>query len=338
MEKTIIVRNCLLLLMLLLIISLPSVVQAYPYRVSVTWGSTYHPTGDDPDPNWWSTYEQPAQSYTASYITSLSSGLAGPNWIGNNFYGSSTTSSYVYQCSDSIEDTPYYVFLATFHVGDMYPKMIEGGSWEIVGYYWEPNYQIWIPIYEWVVTGTTRHYAYYGSQGTSNGIVDKYLYPHTGSKHRFTFIYTCVNGGLIDIDGNGSYDCYGFVDTQNGTEIVGMPYAWTKKTNLSWNGYASPDSNDYAYIGFENISKWMCDNSEFGYYNYGDFVRRFYDYALGSHYSINDALDMAMLQVTLGMQDFGDSVLYNGYNAYAFGQTWKSRMRVFGDGSMNLPY
>ncbi|MEM2099372.1 MAG: hypothetical protein QXU99_06505 [Candidatus Bathyarchaeia archaeon] len=220
----------------------------------------------------------------------------------------------------------------------MYPKLVDGYAWEIVGWYWDEEYQMWWPIYEYVYVGTTRHYAYYGSQGASNGIEDLYLYSHTGAKHRFTFIYTCANGGLIDINGDGYYDFYGFVDTQNGTGIVGMPFAWTQRTDLSWNGYASPDYSGYAYIGFENISKWMCDNSEFVYYNYGDFVRHFYYYALVSHYQINTALNWAMLDMTFGAQNFGASALYNGYNAYAFGQTWRSRMRVFGDGSMILPW
>ncbi|MEM2099371.1 MAG: hypothetical protein QXU99_06500 [Candidatus Bathyarchaeia archaeon] len=54
MDKTTIVRSCSLLFLLLLVVSLPSIVQGY--HVGVTWGSTYHNTAWDPDPYWWSTY------------------------------------------------------------------------------------------------------------------------------------------------------------------------------------------------------------------------------------------------------------------------------------------
>jgi len=350
MDKTTIIKKCSILALLVLFF-LPSVVHGY--HVGVTWGPTYHPTQYDPDPYWFATYEEPEHRDACQYITNLIwSGQAGSNWVGNNFYGSCTTASYVYQCSDLVQGNPNYDFLATFHVGDMYPNMVSGGYWQFVGYEWgvveyyyDPNLGEWVevwgwvPIWEWIYTGPTRHYAYYGSQGASNGIEDSSLYSHTGGKHRFTFIYTCSNGNLIDIDGDGAYNFYGFVDTQNGTGIVGMPFAWTRRTDLSWNGYADPDNSGYAYIGFENISKWMCDSSEFYTQNYADFVEHFYDYALDDHMSVSDALDRAMLDMTNNAQNFGQSVVYNGYDAYdpASQRTWRSRMRVFGDGNMVFP-
>lgn len=232
-----------------------------------------------------------------------------------------------------------YDFLATFHVGDMYPKFVDGGYWAITGYYWDEAYQVWIPIWEWIYTGTTRHYAYYGSQGASNGVEDLYLYSHTGWKHKFTFIWTCANGGLIDRDGNGYYDCYGYVDTDHGTGIVGMPYAWTQRTDLSMYGYSNPDYSGYAYIGFENVSKYMSDNSEFQSYNYGDFCRHFYYYALVCHYSINTALNAATVDMLGSGHTFADTSLYQGYWTWdnEHGQWWKCYMRVIGDGSMSLP-
>jgi len=303
--------------------SLPSIVQGSSH-VGVTWGSTYHNTTFDPDPDWYSTYEAPAMNDTTKYIMNLIwTGQAGPNWIGNNFFGAMTTATNVYQVSDIIQGSADYDYLSTFHVGDMYPTIISG----------------------------TRHYAYYGSQGADNGIIDTNLYPHTGWKHLFTFIYTCTNGGLIDIDGDGDYDFYGFVDMQNDTGIVGMPFAWTHTTDLSWDGYDDPDYSGYVYIGFENISKWMCDSSEFINYNYGEFVKRFYYYSMVYHSTINTALNWAMLDMTSGEENFGASGLYNGYWARnpAFDPSqnstyptnwewWWSRMRVFGDGNMELPY
>lgn len=84
------------------------------------------------------------------------------------------------------------------------------------------------------------------------------------------------------------------------------------------------------------ISKPMCDNSEFGNYNYADFVEHFYSHALVDNDCIKDALDDAMREMTGNQQNFGDSVLYNGYYLTVFGESWFSRMRVFGDGNLLL--
>ena len=252
MDKTAVFKVSTLLLILLFAALLPLVKGGYD--VSVTWGSTYHPTDNDPDPNWYAQYEEPEHYDTCDYITYLIWGdYAGESWIGNNFYGSSTTDEYVYQCSSSVEAITQYDSLMTFHVGDMYPDWVYGCHWEIVGYWYDEENMQWIPIWDWVYEGPERHYAYYGSQGSSNGIEDYQVYGHTGPKHRFTFIYTCANGGLIDTDDDGDYDCYGYVDTQYGSGIVGMPYAWTQCSGLSWDGYGDPDYSGYAYIGFENI-------------------------------------------------------------------------------------
>jgi hypothetical protein len=84
----------------------------------------------------------------------------------------------------------------------------------------------------------------------------------------------------------------------------------------------------------------MCDSSEFYTHNYGEFVRQFYYYAIGCHWPVNSALDQAMRDMTNWSQNFGQSAVYNGYWAYdPAHDIWAwSMMRVFGDGSMVLPY
>ncbi len=281
-------------------------------HVSVNWGSTYHNTQWDPYPTWFATYEQPSQSYTCSYITSLAQ--AEPNWVAANNYGSSTRSSYVYANSQAIQGSGTYDFLATFHVGDMYLTDVNG----------------------------ERHYNYYSSfnPGTTEGISDRELYNYTGSKHRFTFIYTCVNGGLIDPDNDGDFDGYGYMSQQYpSTGAVGMPFAWTLRADLSWDGFANPDYSGYCYIGFQNTSKWTCDTSGLINHNYGEFVRRFYDYSLNYHYSIITSLNWAMQDMTNWQQSFQSSELYNGYWLYdpAHNVNVWCKMRVIGDGGMALP-
>ena len=311
MGKTIIRKIfalCLAFSMISLISLTPSA-QAV-WHVSVNWGSLYHPTQWDPSPTWYETYELPEHSEVCGYITTLVDfGYAGEDYVAANNFGEDTTTTYVYENSAAIEYYSYYDFLATFHVGDMYPADYSG----------------------------ERHYAYY-TDSAYNGVEDDPLYDYTGNKHYFTFIYTCVNGGLIDTDDDGDLDCYGY----NGNYgIVGMPYAWTHRTNLSWDGYWSPDYSGYAYIGFENISQWMCNNGEFYQWtncNYAGFVELFYYYTLADHENVGASLDWAMYDATSGNKWYYDSWLYNGYWAYDSAHdisAW-SRMVVLGDSTMFL--
>jgi hypothetical protein len=276
-------------------------------HVSAAWGPEYYPTSYVPptlDPMYikWYNYERPAQSATTAHITSLAS-TAGSNWVGSNYYGASTTNTSVYTHSNAIRIGSTYDFLATFHVSDFYPINI-GGTW---------------------------HYGYYGHNGISNGILDKDLVSYTSAKNKFTFIWTCTNG-WVNIPSSINY--YYYLDTSNNTGIVGMAYAWTQKNNMCTTGYISPDNSGVTYIGFENTSKWLSDNSDFKTRNYGDFCREFYN-NLFNHDSVKTSLDKASAYSMGGSTyKFSNTVIYNGY--------WDSgyfcRMRVLGDGNMVLPY
>lgn len=331
--KKIYLYLCSIFLAILMMCSSAPLAQGATH-VSVTWSPAYHPPTYLPGYNqqWFDNYEKPAQSSITNYITNTAP-QAGSNWVSKNNLGSNTNAQYVYQNSQAIQSTSSYDFLATFHVGDFYPKPITNGYYVEVGEYWNEAYEMWFPLYEWV-TGTTTHYAYYGSNGASNGIVDRDLYQYTGAKHKFTFIWTCVNGGLNIKPGGG----YGYEDTTHWTGIVGMPYAWTRKSNMSTNGYSSPDNSGVAYIGFENTSKYLTDNSDFITYNYGDFGKEFYYNLLVKHYTVKESLNAAAAKVMGGSQyNFSHTTLNTGYlDPSGTGNT--CRMRVIGDGNMVLPY
>ncbi|MCL1969898.1 MAG: hypothetical protein FWF66_00260, partial [Candidatus Bathyarchaeota archaeon] len=169
----------------------------------------------------------------------------------------------------------------------------------------------------------------------TNGVVDTTLSSYTGAKHKFTFIWTCVNGGTT-VNGVSNY---GYTDA-NG-RVVGMPLAWTQKTNLSKTGYTNPDGSGYAYIGFENTSKYLTDNRDFINGNYGDFCRQFYYYAFVQHLPIKTSLDRATQDVMANPKvTFASTSLYNGYwfTNTVHGITSRCYMRVIGDGNMVLPY
>ena len=178
---------------------------------------------------------------------------------------------------------------------------------------------LWYPVYEWVETGPTQHYNYYADYTNDDAysyrIRDSSLWYYGGSKERFTMIWTCSNAALMDRDSDGIGDTYGY-DDPLGTGAVGMPYAWTSTTGMSQNGYTNPDSSNYCYIGFENLSRDLTYNVEFGMYghNNGDFVRNFYQHAASQHHTIINSLNEATRDVTNNDKYyFSQTELYSGY-------------------------
>jgi len=320
MKKTIFKTSGALLFALLLC-SISGSAQG-DYHVGVTWGSEY---GQE-------SAENLEHFYVCSDIHYEFESTSG--WVSNNFFGGSTTASNVYQCSDDVRDTPSYDYLATFHVGHMWPNMVEYGHWEL-DYYDEYG----MPHFVWVVDGEVRHYAYYGSQGSYNGIEDAYMYSHGGAKNYFSMIWTCTNADLFYNQGTE----YGYYESAHGTGVVGMPYAWTQLLNLDTTGYgANPGASDFCYIGFENVSKTFLEAFEgSATYNYGDFVRQFFHHALNHNDPINTALDhatndMGVYQITAFNSPNND--LYYGWDeeVEGFEDPWRCIMRVYGDGSNTL--
>lgn len=209
------------------------------------------------------------------------------------------------------------------------------------------NYTVWGVIYcippGWPVDfiPVTR-YALYTSYGNEY-VKDEEIYYsiHGGSNLHFVFLWSCALGNEI-----GRFDYNYWIDQYHwyvGVGPVGMPYAWTHRdyTKMSSDGYASPDSGSYCFIGFEGFAMPMSEEiPDSGGKNYGDFVKKFYDYAIGEGFSIKQALDGASQDV-FGEESFNQTSLYNGYEKYLpdpFNEIWPGKMRVYGNGNDYLPH
>jgi len=220
-------------------------------------------------------------------------------------------------------------YVTLFHYGDWWATN------ETADYYWTPdgyNWQHW--------TEQVEHYNYYDNYGELVGDIE--IYPQTDQGHHyFVFLWTCVNGeicGYYDSDWSGYY--MGGYLIKYGTGPVGMPFSWMHQTGLSSNGYASPDSSDYCFIGFENVSRWLNDTTGYGSYTYANFTKKFYEEALQDDHTIKQALDHAA-EYTFGQgKTFADTELYTGYNVYLPDKppyNFWSKMRVWGNGNNVLP-
>lgn len=161
------------------------------------------------------------------------------------------------------------------------------------------------------------------------------IYPYTANNHRFVFLWACAQGDEVG----------GYVSGYH----RGMPYAWSHRSSLSQDGYASPDTGNYVFIGFENMSRrlsyWPTANNSYKYW-----LVFFYYFALNG-YSIKDALDEASKLVWGPNRPFYTTELYNGYwernpqfdpnkpPSYPLNwEWWWSKMRVYGNGARTLPH
>ena len=308
---------------------------AFAYHASITWGSQHNVEVN---------YELPAMHYTTSYINSQFTAQSYV-WAAQDAFNVNgmTNATIVYSTTNYIQQSSTYDFNTNFHVGHFYPSTEQYSGWQLVGWTYDPETYEWYPIFEWVETGPTEHYNYYADylydESVSQAIRDSVLCYYGGSKERFTFIWTCSNAALMDLDNDNIGDTYGYIDPLN-TGLVGMPYAWTGITTMSQNGYASPDSSNYCYIGFENLSRDLTNNVEFGAYNhnYGDFVRYFYYHAATEHHSIITSLNEATRDASNNnLTYFWQTDLYNGYYEVNEQGNFSCRMRVFGNGNLVLP-
>jgi hypothetical protein len=321
------IKTRVTLIALFLLVTLITTIFLAPVQAShvlVAWGE--ETTQQNPA-------EQEADNYTCSYITADGVG----NWYSANFYGSMTTPYNVYTSNDDVRDCEDYDYLATFHVGDMYPKFVDYGHLELGWHGMEPYYY-------YVIDGYTRHYAYYCVDGNnSEGVIDYLLGSHTSWKNQFTFIWTCASGdwietsimrdaSFVEVDGY-TVNNYYFFDLND--KLVGMPAAWTNYDfTLEPDGYGSPGSGNVCYISFLNTSLGLCDDAEFGgLSNYGEFVRLFYDFAILYNMNIHDSLYYSMVYNGIN-GGFDASWLYQGYSINGY----DCRMMVYGNGGITLPH
>ncbi|WNZ28675.1 MAG: DUF2341 domain-containing protein [Candidatus Bathyarchaeota archaeon] len=202
--------------------------------------------------------------------------------------------------------------------------------------YCETNYNYTAIFYKghfWTTTcpwscGNTHYVMYDNSSAT---IIDYEINSNmTSGTHDFVFLWMCEVGGTNEtggIDANHSW---------------GMLASWMDRDDLGSNGYSSPDGTDHVFISFENTSVDFCIPTGFDSYNYSHFAYLFFDYALNSFMTVNEALDAASEDV-FNQADFGSTALYNGYN-----YTWydpripgyvedKCYLRIYGDGDHIIP-
>ena len=342
MSKQKIGISTLILVSLLFISAYAPVASAY--KASANWGSYYLQTPD----------EITTTNDVCQHIyNTLDSAY---NWDAVNFAGTQTTATNIYQTNTNVKADSTCAYLATFHAGNWYCSDIEGYRIEFI------DNGGWV-YPEWVSAGYTRHYNFYPNNGVG-GIEDRSI-PGC-AKAKFTFIYTCMNGGLYwnSVGGQiveGPTDAgnqhsgtstnnamYAYLDTDKSTGEVGMPYKWLGDTSRSTNGYLYPDSSGYCYIGFQGRDPDLYQVWEQGSYSgtprYADWVKEFYN-QLSQGVTVKQALDGATNTIDSSITYFSGCSLYKGYD---FGYDTRigsptfhqwvllGQMRVLGDSSIKL--
>jgi hypothetical protein len=171
----------------------------------------------------------------------------------------------------------------------------------------------------------------------SHGVYDMDIYSTITypDKIDFAFINTCLSADLSQqawLTGNWPP----YPDRPRG-----MAFAFTHRligSQMSSDGYSSPDGSGQCYIGFPWGSASLEQSiPKDGGLLYWGWIIRFFDTALHTTNTVNQALDTASLQ-TWGTT-FGSSPLHTGFCAYWW-PSWypdtNSRMVVYGDGTVHL--
>lgn len=334
---------CTLLLLLAAFVSVLGVRSVSATQVAMEWGHLNNSSPPDPTELQWETV-----------ICSQ---------IGNMFQGTGTWSQ---QDAYNALTTAYNVDITLKYVS--YPP--NGVTWGTT--WWVGDFLHPTPY----IPGPYGHFAFYGDTSSSNNIWDnKDVYQYATyygtqpSKQYFSFIWTCANGGrywtnqyggwqnISGITWSAPYNpggtpsnpnpVYGYYDNYFHTGAVGMPYAWTARTDMSIDGYMYPSGN-YAYVGWENISPYMKDTPSAGWTSTGlqyiYFPYYFYRYALGldnggTHGSIKQSLNYAATMTFGPGYNFPNSILNIGeWRQDPQGGWWYCKMRLFGNGNLVHPY
>lgn len=153
-------------------------------------------------------------------------------------------------------------------------------------------------------------------------------------KHRFVFLWACFQGNM---PGNDTPTAHG------------MAYCWTRQPNLSQDGYGSPDSRPYCFIGFQMASPRLSEVVKESTNNlYKHWLVFFYYYALNGN-NIKDALDKAckIVGYSEGWMD-SSNVLRTGFWTYfppeflppgippSPDNRYQGQMKVYGNANINL--
>jgi len=184
------------------------------------------------------------------------------------------------------------------------------------------------------------HYGVYDCEGyniTGGETIKDYeiynkIYDEGYGSHDFVFLWTC---GAGDPSRLGS---------TSGSHGWGMCASWmginNAATSLSDDGYDDPDGNDRCFIGFDYLSIWYTNSTNYSNWNYGHFIYYFYMHALQQYWTINMALDAAS-ELTHGDDVlYEDTPLYGGYSIWDPRETppvsVDSAMHVWGDGNLTI--
>jgi hypothetical protein len=230
-----------------------------------------------------------------------------------DYYGGATSKSTILNVISEVNNN--YDYSAVWHYG-------HGTTYTMYG--------IWVPWGGPPYYVPIEHHRYWDSYGEN--VFDNEIYPLTGSgTNKFVFMWTCGSAqwiGYYDWSWQNEYGTY------YGTGAVGMPFAWTHTDGLSDDGYTSPDSTEYAFLGFYNWAKPLSVEAGNGK-TYGDFIKKFYQYALQENEPINKALDDAATYVW--GTTFGNTILHYGWNEYIPEHGWFwNQMRIYGNGNNHI--
>ena len=147
----------------------------------------------------------------------------------------------------------------------------------------------------------SQHYAIYDREGytvpeAQREFINDYAIHNavhnTGSgTHDVVFLWTCGAGHPSNIgsisNNHGKGMCASWMNVQD-------PYS-----DLSTNGYNSPDNGGRCFISFYDISLWYTMDTNYGTWNYGHFIYSFFNYSTQPGYTINMALDEAASNITI---------------------------------------
>jgi hypothetical protein len=255
------------------------------------------------------------------------------NWVYSfDVYCNLTTAYWVAYALDEQSTGEYADYVVNWWVGDFHPSSV---------FYPEPYGHMWCFGYDFQDISDNEVFTHATNYGTQS------------SYESFTFMWTCSNGGCYWNDQQSWDEVPGItlplipeaeptptftpVNTNNHYGYlfgiygeVGMPFAWTGRTDLSLDGYGDSDYTNYCYIGFQGPSPGMkCELPGLSGICGKDFALAFFYESATSRSNVHDALDVAS-DACYGT-NFGGTPLYDGWWHKANGYWWYTTMRVYGD-------
>ena len=212
------------------------------------------------------------------------------NYTVYNWYGAQTTNDNIYRAAEGVDHK--HPLTIVFYVGH--------GSYHNVWWSEAGKYEK-----QWCITNDI------------GGLCDDYvIHSHSNWQYvRFAFLWSCHQGEVIG----------GYYVTNGASRTYGMPLAWLHTTDLSKDGYASPDGQGYTFIGFNGSAPQLhvkLNNVTNAGYKFLDYF--YYDaLEFGYYESIKNALDYAAKNLWNCL--WKDCVLHTEWN-----------MSVYGDGSFHI--